>query len=192
MIATTKAVSTTRVRKLSSSIHRRIVHQKLGIYFGREEILGRRCPDWPQTPSPSRARPTRKRNCPTAWPTKGIVAVPSIQVGVKCIGNSITKRSELFWLKSQDATVPLLACGDMLLSWGGAWRGGLDQLCSFDRGRRLCTDIHVFVWNLLAPTMVCRRRVCLGCAPHPPTPNAVHAFPHLEKALVQSAGAFFR
>jgi hypothetical protein len=101
----------------------------------------------------------------------GIVAVPSIQVGVKCIGNSITKRSELFWLKSQDATVPLLACGDMLLSWGGAWRGGLDQLCSFDRGRRLCTDIHVFVWNLLAPTMVCRRRVCVGCAPHPPTPQ---------------------
>ena len=35
-----------------------------------------------------------------------------------------------------------------------------------------------------------------GCAwvapPHPPTPNAVHAFPQLEKALVQSAGAFFR
>ena len=35
-----------------------------------------------------------------------------------------------------------------------------------------------------------------GCAwvapPTPQPPNAVHAFPHLEKALVQSAGAFFR
>ena len=29
--------------------------------------------------------------------------------------------------------------------------------------------IHLFVWNLLAPAMVCERRVCVGCAP--PTPQ---------------------
>ena len=34
--------------------------------------------------------------------------------------------------------------------------------------------------------MVCGRRVCVGRAPHPP--RAVHAFPHLEKALVQVPG----
>ena len=40
MIATTKAVSTTRVRKLSSSIHRRIVHQRFwNLSWARKNLV---------------------------------------------------------------------------------------------------------------------------------------------------------
>ena len=44
MIAMTKAVITTRVRKLSSSIHRRIVHQRFWILFWAVKNLGAAAP----------------------------------------------------------------------------------------------------------------------------------------------------
>ena len=97
IIATTRPSVRHACGKLSSSIHRRIVHQKLGIYFGREEIiLGRRCPDWPRdTVTQQGKTDTEAELSHRLAKRSGIVAVPSIQVGVKCIGNKITKRSEL-------------------------------------------------------------------------------------------------
>jgi hypothetical protein len=44
MIATTKTVSATRVRKHSSSIHRRIVHQRFWILFWARSNLGAAVP----------------------------------------------------------------------------------------------------------------------------------------------------
>jgi hypothetical protein len=59
-IATTKTISTTRVRKLSSSIHRRIVHQGFLEFILGEKNLGAAVPGLAPDTVASRARPSRK------------------------------------------------------------------------------------------------------------------------------------